>query len=179
MWAAPMKKLSLIALTILSCSPGTTTVSADRSSISASPSSVVADGTTASVVTVVARDTNGSPMVSATVTLQVTGAAPKINRMSNTTGTDGAAAFHVSATTAGTYNVTVTGTDGAGTYASVTFTWTVAGGICSGLSAWSSSTVYTADNSVTYNGDKWTANQWNEDEVPGGPAGAWNNSGSC
>jgi hypothetical protein len=107
-----MKKLSLVALTILSCSPGPSTVSADRSAISANPTSLVADGTTQSVVTVVARDTNGAPMVSATVTLQVTGAAPVVDRMSNTTGSDGATAFKVAATTAGTYSVgaTINGT---------------------------------------------------------------------
>jgi chitinase len=32
---------------------------------------------------------------------------------------------------------------------------------------------------VSYNGDKWTANQWNYDETPGGPAGACNNGGPC
>jgi hypothetical protein len=28
-------------------------------------------------------------------------------------------------------------------------------------------------------GGKWTANQWNYNEVPGGPSGAWNNGGAC
>ena len=45
--------------------------------------------------------------------------------------------------------------------------------------AWSSSTAYVSGNVVSYNGDKWTANQWNYDEVPGGPSGAWNNDGAC
>jgi chitinase len=31
----------------------------------------------------------------------------------------------------------------------------------------------------SYNGDNWTANQWNEDEVPGGSSGAWNSDGPC
>ena len=31
-----------------------------------------------------------------------------------------------------------------------------------------------AGDVVSHNGDKWTANQWNYDEAPGGPAGAWN-----
>jgi chitinase len=38
---------------------------------------------------------------------------------------------------------------------------------------------YVSGNVVSYNGDKWTANQWNYDEVPGGPSGAWNNDGPC
>ena len=46
-------------------------------------------------------------------------------------------------------------------------------------SAWVSSTAYVSGNEVSYNGDNWTANQWNYDEVPGGPAGAWNNDGAC
>jgi chitinase len=45
--------------------------------------------------------------------------------------------------------------------------------------AWSSSTTYVSGNVVSYNGDKWTANQWNYNEVPGGPSGAWNNNGAC
>jgi chitinase len=45
--------------------------------------------------------------------------------------------------------------------------------------AWSSSSTYVSGNVVSYNGEKWTANQWNYDEVPGGPSGAWNNNGAC
>jgi hypothetical protein len=45
--------------------------------------------------------------------------------------------------------------------------------------AWVSNTAYVSGNEVSYNGDNWTANQWNYDEFPGGPAGAWNNDGTC
>jgi chitinase len=45
--------------------------------------------------------------------------------------------------------------------------------------AWSSSSTYVSGNVVSYNGEKWTANQWNYNEVPGGPSGAWNNNGAC
>jgi len=45
--------------------------------------------------------------------------------------------------------------------------------------AWSSSTAYVSGDVVSYGGDKWTANQWNYNEVPGGPSGAWNNDGAC
>lgn len=45
--------------------------------------------------------------------------------------------------------------------------------------AWSSSTAYTSGDEVSYDGDNWTANQWNYDEVPGGASGAWNNDGAC
>ena len=45
--------------------------------------------------------------------------------------------------------------------------------------AWSSSTAYVSGNVVSYGGRKWTANQWNYNEVPGGPSGAWNDGGAC
>jgi chitinase len=51
-------------------------------------------------------------------------------------------------------------------------------GSCS-APAWESSTAYVAGDVVSYDGDQWTANQWNYDEVPGGPSGAWNNDGPC
>jgi chitinase len=51
-------------------------------------------------------------------------------------------------------------------------------GSCS-APAWSSSTAYVSGNVVSYNGAQWTANQWNYDEVPGGPSGAWTSDGAC
>ena len=42
-----------------------------------------------------------------------------------------------------------------------------------------SNQAYTSGDVVSYNGDKWTASQWNYDEVPGGAAGAWNDDGPC
>jgi len=45
--------------------------------------------------------------------------------------------------------------------------------------AWSSSATYVSGDEVSYGGDQWTANQWNYNEVPGGPSGAWNNDGAC
>ena len=45
--------------------------------------------------------------------------------------------------------------------------------------AWNSSTAYVSGDEVSYNGDNWTANQWNYNEVPGGASGAWNNDGAC
>jgi len=52
------------------------------------------------------------------------------------------------------------------------------GGGCT-AAAWVNNTAYTAGNVVSYNGHQWTANQWNYDEVPGGPSGAWNDNGAC
>ena len=51
------------------------------------------------------------------------------------------------------------------------------GGSCA--SAWVSNASYTSGNEVSYNGDNWTANQWNYDEVPGGASGAWTSDGAC
>jgi hypothetical protein len=51
------------------------------------------------------------------------------------------------------------------------------GGTCA--AAWVNNSSYTSGNEVSYNGDNWTANQWNYDEVPGGASGAWNNDGAC
>ena len=45
--------------------------------------------------------------------------------------------------------------------------------------AWVNNIAYTSGNEVSYNGDDWTANQWNYDEAPGGPAGAWTSDGPC
>lgn len=44
---------------------------------------------------------------------------------------------------------------------------------------WVTGMAYVSGNEVSYGGDNWTANQWNYNEVPGGPAGAWNNDGPC
>jgi hypothetical protein len=45
--------------------------------------------------------------------------------------------------------------------------------------AWVSNTAYVSGDEASYNGDNWTANQWNYDEVPGGASGAWDNDGGC
>ncbi|KAJ7613064.1 glycoside hydrolase family 18 protein [Roridomyces roridus] len=58
-------------------------------------------------------------------------------------------------------------------------TTTGANGSCSGASVWTASAVYTSGNVVTYNGALWTANQWNEDEAPGGDSGAWDRTSTC
>jgi chitinase len=54
---------------------------------------------------------------------------------------------------------------------------TTSSGSCA--AAWSSSTAYVSGDVVSYGGSDWTANQWNYDEVPGGPSGAWNSDGAC
>jgi chitinase len=51
------------------------------------------------------------------------------------------------------------------------------GGSCA--AAWVANDAYVSGNVVSYQGDNWTASQWNYDEVPGGASGAWNNDGPC
>ena len=43
-----------------------------------------------------------------------------------------------------------------------------AGGQCAGVSAWSSGTAYTGGETVTYNGDLWSAKWWTQGDTPGG-----------
>jgi len=38
---------------------------------------------------------------------------------------------------------------------------------------------YVRGNVASHGGHNWTASQWNYDEVPGGPSGAWNDDGPC
>ena len=45
--------------------------------------------------------------------------------------------------------------------------------------AWVNNTAYVRGNVASYGGHNWTANQWNYDEVPGGPSGARNDDGPC
>ncbi|KZV77579.1 carbohydrate-binding module family 5 protein [Peniophora sp. CONT] len=53
------------------------------------------------------------------------------------------------------------------------------GGSCSGVAAWSSSTVYTAGNKATYNGNVYTANWWTQGDLPTGASGAWTKGAAC
>ena len=45
--------------------------------------------------------------------------------------------------------------------------------------AWVNNAAYVRGNVVSHGGHNWTANQWNYDEVPGGPSGAWDDDGPC
>jgi hypothetical protein len=44
---------------------------------------------------------------------------------------------------------------------------------------WNDTTAYLPGSEVSENGDNWTANKWNYDEVPGGIPGVWDNDGAC
>lgn len=54
------------------------------------------------------------------------------------------------------------------------------GGSCT-AAAWSSSAVYTADNTVSYGGHTWKAKWWTQNETPGttGEWGVWQDLGAC
>nr|GAT56891.1 glycoside hydrolase [Mycena chlorophos] len=71
------------------------------------------------------------------------------------------------------------GGGGSTTSTTTTSTGGGGGGSCSGAAAWVASAAYTSGSVVSYNGFLWTANQWNEDEVPGGSSGAWNKGAAC
>ncbi|KAF7361442.1 Glycoside hydrolase [Mycena sanguinolenta] len=83
--------------------------------------------------------------------------------------------FPVGSTGTGTTTTTSTTTSTTTT----TTTTTGTGGSCSGASAWVASAAYPAGSVVTYNGELWTANQWNENEAPGGSSGAWDVTATC
>lgn len=78
------------------------TVSSSQSAISASPTSVVADGSSISVVTVTVNNASGSPLSGKSVSLTSSrGAADTIASMTGATGSDGKAYFQVRSNTAG------------------------------------------------------------------------------
>ncbi|KAJ7649053.1 glycoside hydrolase, partial [Mycena polygramma] len=72
--------------------------------------------------------------------------------------------FPVGSTSGGGGGTTTT----TSTTTKTTTTSTPAGGSCTGAAVWTSSAAYPAGSVVTLNGALWTANQWNENEIPGG-----------
>ncbi|MDN5669781.1 MAG: carbohydrate-binding protein, partial [Renibacterium salmoninarum] len=59
-------------------------------------------------------------------------------------------------------------------------TTTPPGGACGGLAAWSASAVYTAGNQVSYQGQKWQAKWWTQNEPPKTADGyPWQLLGNC
>jgi len=52
-------------------------------------------------------------------------------------------------------------------------------GGCAGVGAWQTGIAYVGGQSVTYNGQLWTAKWWTENDTPGGLAGVWTDEGSC
>ena len=75
------------------------------SQISAAPATVVADGTSLSVVTVTVLDAEGNPVPGAVVTLDAIGAGVDVNQPTGVTGGTGEATGSISSTGAGTKTV--------------------------------------------------------------------------
>ncbi|KAF9111025.1 hypothetical protein BGX27_005486 [Mortierella sp. AM989] len=76
---------------------------------------------------------------------------------------------------------TITTTIGTKTTTTVAPTTTSGPGNCSGVAAWSSSTVYaTSGTKVTHNGHLWTNQWWTQGETPSGSTwGVWKDGGVC
>ncbi|KAJ7905078.1 glycoside hydrolase superfamily [Mycena leptocephala] len=58
-------------------------------------------------------------------------------------------------------------------------TGTPGSGICAGVGAWASTSIYTGGLQATYNGHLWTAQWWTQGDTPGGSAGVWLDKGAC
>ncbi|MEI7901170.1 MAG: invasin domain 3-containing protein [bacterium] len=123
--------------------------SAAASTVAAAPSSVTADGSTTSTITVTLKDAGNQPVTNKTVTLAKTSGpgTPVITTVSGTTDTNGVATFTVTSTTAGADVFTATDTtDGVTVTPTATVTFT-AGAVSAGTS-----TVAASPTSVTADG---------------------------
>jgi adhesin/invasin len=122
-------------------------VSASQSTVSASPTSIVSDGSTTSTLTVTLKDANGNAVPGKTVTLAKSGGSSTIATVSGTTNAAGHATFTVKDTVA--EPATYTATD---TTDSLTVTQTASVTFTSGAVSASQSTVSASPASVTADG---------------------------
>ncbi|KAJ7139780.1 class III chitinase [Mycena epipterygia] len=53
------------------------------------------------------------------------------------------------------------------------------GGVCTGVAAWLSTSIYVGGQQAIFNSDLWTAQWWTQGDTPGGTAGVWVNNGPC
>lgn len=85
-----------------------------------------------------------------------------------------------SASTTKATSTTSTSASKTSTKSSATASSTSSAG-CSGVAAWSSTTIYTVGMTATYTGNLWTAQWWTENNIPGDPnsAGAWVKGVAC
>ena len=132
----------------LTVTPGTP--SAGKSSVTASPTTVTADGTSTSTITVTLEDANNNPVSGKTVTLAQGSGHSTISPASGTTNASGIATFSVKNTKAEAVTYTATDTTDSVTVsqaATVTFT---AGAVSATVSAVSASpTSVVADGTTT------------------------------
>ena len=122
-------------------------VTAAQSTVTASPTSVTADGATAATVTVTLRDAQSNPVSGKTVTLAKSGGSSTITTLSGTTNASGVATFTVK--DAAVESTTYTATD---TTDTLTVTQTAVVSFTAGAVDSTSSTVSAAPSSVVANG---------------------------
>ena len=110
-------------------------VSAANSTVTASPTSIAADGSATSTITVTLKDATNSAVIGKTVTLAKTSGSgsPTITTIAGTTDGSGVATFTVKSTTAGADVFTATGDSVELTAKTVTVTFT-AGAVSAGTS---------------------------------------------
>ena len=125
-------------------------VNAGKSTVSAIPTSVVADGTSTSTITVTLRDANNNPVSGKTVTLSQGGGSSTISAASGPSNASGVVTFTVKDTTVESVTYTATDTNDSVTVtqtATVTFT---VGPVNAGTSTVSANpTSVTADGTTT------------------------------
>jgi hypothetical protein len=131
----------------------TSTVSASRSSILATPASVVADGSAYSVVYVTVRDSGDALLSGKTVTLSSSrGSADTISIVDGTTNSSGQATFQVRSSTTGTTTLTAVA-DGVTIAQTTTVTFAATSTLVYGdlfKEAGSTAVYYYADNGKRY-----------------------------
>jgi adhesin/invasin len=81
--------------------PPAGTPSASRSTVTPSPATIQADGTTRSAIVVTVLDAGGAPLAGVSVTLALTSGTGTLTQPASVTGADGVATGHVSASAAG------------------------------------------------------------------------------
>ena len=97
-WASLLKG-ALLGVEIKAAGGGAPTVSASQSTVSASPTSIIA-GSGTSTITVTAKDAGGNPLSGATVILSVTGSGNSLTQPAATTNASGVATGTLSSTVA-------------------------------------------------------------------------------
>ncbi|MEW5734097.1 MAG: Ig-like domain-containing protein, partial [Thermodesulfobacteriota bacterium] len=97
-------------------------------------------------------------------------------------GTDTAAPYQavMANAAAGVYDLTAVARDNEGATRTSIAVRIYVGNVCS-APAWKASSVYTANDKVSYGGHTWKAKWWTQGETPGttGPWGVWQDLGAC
>lgn len=152
-----------------------TTVSASTSTVTANPTSIPADGTTTSTITVTLKDAAGSPVSGKTVTLAKSGGSSTISAASGTSSATGVVTFTVKNTVAESTTYTATDTtDGVTVTQTATVTFTA--GAATKYLVTSSSSNPTAGSAVTITAQLSDAN--NNAVSTAGKVVTWSKTGA-